>query len=132
MMQRRKLIKLWIKQRDKSPDCVKKYSKRKLTIAEEALRYGLNHHILPKNFDKNNMRANIFFFFFMYLFSFLLTINLKLIKVHVEIKIVNKEAATKRSTLLQLTYTTNVVHGRRTFEQSDVMLIRKGKRKEDN
>ena len=36
-----------------------------------------------------------------YLFiSFLLTINLKLIIVHVEIKIVNKEAATKRSTLL--------------------------------
>ena len=35
-----------------------------------------------------------------YLFSCLLTINLKLIKVHVEIKIVNKEAATKRSTLL--------------------------------
>ena len=39
-------------------------------------------------------------FFFLYLFSFLLTINLKLIIVHVEIKIVNKEAATKRSTLL--------------------------------
>ena len=45
-----------------------------------------------------------FFFFFIYLFiSFLLTINLKLIIVHVEIKIVNKEAATKRSTLSQLT-----------------------------
>ena len=40
------------------------------------------------------------FFIYFYLFSFLLTINLKLIKVHVEIKIVNKEAATKRSTLL--------------------------------
>ena len=37
---------------------------------------------------------------FFCLFSFLLTINLKLITVHVEIKIVNKEAATKRSTLL--------------------------------
>ena len=37
---------------------------------------------------------------FIYLFSFLLTINLKLIKVHVEIKIVNKEASTKQSTLL--------------------------------
>ena len=38
---------------------------------------------------------------FIYLFiSFLFTINLKLIIVHVEIKIVNKEAATKRSTLL--------------------------------
>ena len=41
-------------------------------------------------------------YFFFYLFSFLLTINLKLIIVHVEIKIVNKEAATKRSTLLPL------------------------------
>ena len=39
-------------------------------------------------------------FFFFCLFSFLLTINLKLIIVHVEIKIVNKEAANKRSTLL--------------------------------
>ena len=42
----------------------------------------------------------IIIIFFFYLFSFLLTINLKLIIVHVEIKIVNKEAATKRSTLL--------------------------------
>ena len=40
------------------------------------------------------------YYFFIYLFSFLLTINLKLIIVHVETKIVNKEAATKRSTLL--------------------------------
>ena len=55
-----------------------------------------------------------------YLFSFLLTINLKLIIVHVEIKIVHKEAVTKQSTLL---------HAQRhhTFEQSNVMLIRKGK-----
>ena len=71
------------------------------------------------------------YFIYFYLFLFLLTINLKLIKVHVEIKIVNKEAATKRSTLLHAPCT-DVEHGRRTFEQSDVMLIRKGKRKEDN
>ena len=52
MKQRRKLMNLWIKQRDKSPDCIKNFSKRELTITEkEALRYGLNHHILPKNFD---------------------------------------------------------------------------------
>ena len=38
----------------------------------------------------------IYLFYFIYLFSFLLTINLKLIIVRVEIKIVNKEAATKR------------------------------------
>ena len=43
----------------------------------------------------------IYLFIYLFLFiSFLLTINLKLIIVHVEIKIVNKEAATKRSTLL--------------------------------
>ena len=45
-------------------------------------------------------------------------------QVHVEIKIVNKEAATKRSTLLPLS---RLTYGRRTFEQSDVMLIRKRK-----
>ena len=45
--------------------------------------------------------------------------------MHVEIKIVNKEAATNEVRYYCL-------HGRRTFEQSDVMLIRKGKRKEDN
>ena len=53
--------------------------------------------------DKNHLQWLLMrqvFFIFIYLFSFLLTINLKLIKVHVEIKIVNKEAATKRSTLL--------------------------------
>ena len=87
-------------------------------------------------------KAYTFFYFLFFLFSFLLTINLKLITVHAEIKIVNKEAATKRSTLLhaqrqlhskvQRPLPTLVVHGRCTFEQSDMMLIRKGKRKEDN
>ena len=43
---------------------------------------------------------------YFFLFSFLLRINLKLIIVHVEINIVNKEAATKRSTL---------VHAQRTL-----------------
>ena len=43
MKQRSKLMNLWIKQRDKSPDCIKNYSKRQLTITEEeALRFGLN------------------------------------------------------------------------------------------
>ena len=43
-----------------SPDCIKNYSKRQLTITEEAaLRYGLNHHILPKNFDNNTMKVSI-------------------------------------------------------------------------
>ena len=39
-------------------------------------------------------------YLFIYLFLFLFAINLKLIIVHVELKIVNKEVATKRSTLL--------------------------------
>ena len=52
---------------------------------------------------------------------------LKLTIVHAEIKIMNKEAATKRCTLLHAQHymTTHVVHGRCTFEQSDVILIRK-------
>ena len=53
-----------------------------------------------KNFSKSC--GHNFIFYFIYLFSFLLTINLKLIIVHVETKIVNKEAATKRSTLTTL------------------------------
>ena len=64
------------------------------------------------------------FILFFFLFSFLLTINLKLIKVHVEIKIMNKEAATKRSTLLHAQRQLSK-QGCHTFEQSDVMLIRK-------
>ena len=47
-------------------------------------------------FNERVRKIQILFFFI----SFLLKINLKLIIVHVEIKIVNKEAATKRSTLL--------------------------------
>ena len=54
-----------------------------------------------------------------YLFSFLLTINLKLIIVHVEIKIVNKEAVTERNNVI--TSTTSVVHNRCTFEQSSAV-----------
>ena len=79
------------------------------------------------------MKKTVKVIFFYLFISFLFTINLKLIIVHVEIKIVNKEAATKRSTLLHAQrHACMVVHGRCTFEQSDVMLIRKEKRKEDN
>ena len=67
-----------------------------------------NKSLISNVFSESNTRSNLItsrqnysktrqFFFF---FSFLLTINLKLILVHVEIKIVNKEAATKQSTLL--------------------------------
>ena len=54
--------------------------------------------------------------------------------MHVEIKIVNKEAATKRSTLLHAQHQcawSCAWSPCRTFEQSDVLLIRKEKRKED-
>ena len=82
--------------------------------------------------SKHYFFLHVVYLFYLFI-SFLLTINLKLIIVHVEIKIVNKEAATKRSTLLHAQrHACMVVHGRCTFEQSDVMLIRKGKRKEDN
>ena len=50
---------LWIKQRDWSSDCIKNYNKGELTIAEEALEYGLNHNILPKNFDKNTCSISV-------------------------------------------------------------------------
>ena len=51
--------------------------------------------LLSGGFVKKN-----FWYFLIFLFSFLLAINLKLLIVHAEIKIVNKEAATKRNTLL--------------------------------
>ena len=62
--------------------------------------YTSEHHIKYNSAGKVKKIFVEQFGIFIYLFSFLLTINLKLIKVHVEIKIVNKEAATKRSTLL--------------------------------
>ena len=66
------------------------------------------------------------YLFIFYLFSFLLTINLKLIKVHIEIKIVNKEAATKRSTLLhtqrQLCMVA-VLHTQRNLKPFSIKLI---------
>ena len=86
---------------------------------------------------KHNSRYRVYIYiynnpnnFFFYLFSFLLTINLKLIKVHVEIKIVNKEAVTKRSMLLHAQCQLCMVTV--PLNKAIVMLIRKGKRKEDN
>ena len=99
---------------------------RKVTLPIERLKE--SGAFFRKKKESQGRRADILIFI-----SFLLTINLKFIIVHVEIKIVNKEAATKRSTLLHAQrHACMVVHGRCTFEQSDVMLIRKGKRKEDN
>ena len=45
MKQRRKLMNLWIKQRDKSPDCIKNYSKRQLTTHSSSPDYVYNLNI---------------------------------------------------------------------------------------
>ena len=46
---KKKLLRLWLRERRKSRDCVKNLSSRSLTIEEEnALRFGLDNHILPK------------------------------------------------------------------------------------
>ena len=58
--QSRKLQLLWRKQRPKSPDCLVNLSSRKLTIEEvEALRYGLDHHILPSKLNVDDLKVNI-------------------------------------------------------------------------
>ena len=47
-----KLKALWLKQRIKTPESVKNLSNRKLSLCElEALRFGLKHHILPRNLN---------------------------------------------------------------------------------
>ena len=47
-------------QRNTSPDCIKNFSKRNLNILEEdALRFGLNHHSLPKKFNSYDTKANL-------------------------------------------------------------------------
>ena len=55
-----KLINLWRKERLRSPGIITNLSNKALTIAEQdALRFGLNHHILPRKFQENNVKANI-------------------------------------------------------------------------
>ena len=47
-----KLTRLWINQKIKSPEAVKNLSSYKLSnCGIEAIRYGLEHHILPCNLD---------------------------------------------------------------------------------
>ena len=56
----RKLQLLWHKQRPNSPDCLLNLSSRKLTIEEEeALRYGLDHHILPSKVHADELKVEI-------------------------------------------------------------------------
>ena len=56
----KKLLKLWIDQRIRAPEAVKNLSKHKLTPCElEALRFGLKHHILPKNLHLSKFKLSI-------------------------------------------------------------------------
>ena len=56
----RKLQLLWRKQRPRSPDCLLNLSSRILTIEEEeALRYGLEHHILPSKVNTDDLKVNL-------------------------------------------------------------------------
>jgi len=57
---KRKLVNLWKRQRNASPDCLKNLSKRTLSIKEEeALRYGLKHHITPAKVDTISIKTTI-------------------------------------------------------------------------
>ena len=56
----KKLFNLWFKQSKMSPDCITDISSRGLSIHERnALQFGLNHHVLPKSFDKDLVIVNI-------------------------------------------------------------------------
>ena len=60
VIHRKKLLHLWIKQRNKSPNCLINLSHRKLSIQkEESLRVGLVHHTLPKKVNVNDVKAII-------------------------------------------------------------------------
>jgi hypothetical protein len=56
----KKLRALWKVERFKSPDCLMNLSNRTLTVIEEdALRFGLKHHILPKNIDGDVIKISV-------------------------------------------------------------------------
>jgi len=56
----KKLYNLWISQRKKCPSSIINLSDRKLSILEmEALRFGLQHHILPKQIREDNVKSSI-------------------------------------------------------------------------
>ena len=55
-----KLYKLWKKQRPPVPDCIVNISDKKLTLMENnALLFGLKHHILPQRIDPIAVKADI-------------------------------------------------------------------------
>ena len=56
----KKLFALWKRQRPVSPDCIINLCQHELSITEQnALLYGLKHHILPKKVDENGLKCNI-------------------------------------------------------------------------
>ena len=55
-----KLLKLWKDQRHPVPDSLINRSNYKLSVEEtEALRYGLKHHILPKNINEIDVKSRV-------------------------------------------------------------------------
>ena len=55
-----KLYQLWKRQRPSVPNCVINMSRKQLNVSEEnALLFGLNHHILPKRINPNVIKANV-------------------------------------------------------------------------
>ena len=56
----KKLLKMWLRQRPRSPECLVNLSKRKLTLEEQNVLYrGLNHHILPAKVNGDQLRVDI-------------------------------------------------------------------------
>ena len=56
----KKLFNLWSKQSKFSPDCIRDISSRGLSIQERnALQFGLQHHIIPKSFDRTKVKVYI-------------------------------------------------------------------------
>ena len=56
----KKLLNVWTQQRSKSPDCLINLSSKSLSVKElNGLYLGLNHHILPKLIDSDNIKCQI-------------------------------------------------------------------------
>ena len=56
----KKLVALWKSQRNPSPECLINKSKKKLSVhEEEALRYGLKHHVPPPKVDEMDIKAKM-------------------------------------------------------------------------
>ena len=56
----KKLFNLWKKQSVRCPEAILNISKKRLTLKERnALRFGLNHPILPRKIEKDKMKTNI-------------------------------------------------------------------------